>query len=123
MVDDLIDVVYFKKHFHRCLFPYRIEQSSIQLPVNGCKFNRIQLFQWIVRLNRVFSRTSTVFKNLVATSPLDQQRTAVNSPASLQDNYEAMTPTPSNINQTMVTTAQFNGILFSLFIEFFSISL
>lgn len=33
---------------------------------------------------------------LVAASPADQQRTAVNSPASVQENYEAMTPTQNS---------------------------
>ena len=39
---------------------------------------------------------------IVATSPADQQRTAVNSPASVQDNYEAMTPTQATMNQHQV---------------------
>mgnify|MGYP002378239119 FL=1 len=41
----------------------------------------------------------------VATSPIDQQRTAVNSPASVQDNCEAMTPTQHSLNQQISTTA------------------
>lgn len=45
-----------------------------------------------------------------ATSPNDQQRTAVNSPASVQDNYEAMTPTPMTINQPVIPVNQFNGV-------------
>ena len=45
----------------------------------------------------------------VATSPIDQQRTAVNSPASTQENYEAMTPTPATINQQTVAANHFNG--------------
>ncbi|CAF1392208.1 unnamed protein product [Adineta steineri] len=51
-----------------------------------------------------------------ATSPADQQRTAVNSPASVQDNYEAMTPTQASINQQQqqqqqqVAATNFNGI-------------
>ncbi|CAF3737697.1 unnamed protein product, partial [Rotaria sordida] len=45
-----------------------------------------------------------------ATSPTDQQRTAVNSPASVQDNYEAMTPTQTSINQQQVATTNFNSI-------------
>lgn len=47
---------------------------------------------------------------LVATSPADQQRTAVNSPASIQDNYEAMTPTQATMNQQQqVATNNFTG--------------
>lgn len=50
-----------------------------------------------------------IFFVLVATSPIDQQRTAVNSPASMQDNYEAMTPTQASMNQQQVATPNFNG--------------
>jgi hypothetical protein len=46
---------------------------------------------------------------LVATSPADQQRTAVNSPASVQDNYEAMTPTQATVNQQQVATTNFSS--------------
>jgi hypothetical protein len=31
-------------------------------------------------------------------TPIDEQRTAVNSPATAQENFEAMTPTPTTIN-------------------------
>jgi hypothetical protein len=44
---------------------------------------------------------------LVATSPADQQRTAVNSPASVQENYEAMTPTQASVNQQQIATTNF----------------
>jgi hypothetical protein len=50
-----------------------------------------------------------LFSPLVATSPADQQRTAVNSPASVQDNYEAMTPTQASMNQQQVAATNFNG--------------
>jgi hypothetical protein len=33
----------------------------------------------------------------------------VNSPASVQDNYEAMTPTQASINQQQVAATNFNG--------------
>jgi hypothetical protein len=46
---------------------------------------------------------------LVATSPADQQRTAVNSPASVQDNYEAMTPTQASVNKQQIATANLNS--------------
>jgi len=45
-----------------------------------------------------------------ATSPADQQRTAVNSPASVQDNYEAMTPTQTSVNQQQIAAANLNGV-------------
>lgn len=48
---------------------------------------------------------------LVATSPADQQRTAVNSPASMQDNYEAMTPTQASMNQQQLATNNLNGMI------------
>jgi hypothetical protein len=51
---------------------------------------------------------------VVATLPVDQQRTAVNSPASIQENYEAMTPTPANINQQSMAVAQLNGTIITI---------
>ena len=63
---------------------------------------------------------------LVATSPADQQRTAVNSPASVQDNYEAMTPTQTSMNQLQqqqIAVTNFNGKnkeKFALNIRFFN---
>ncbi len=34
----------------------------------------------------------------------------MNSPASVQDNYEAMTPTQASVNQQQVATTNFNGV-------------
>ena len=50
-----------------------------------------------------------IFVVVVATSPIDPQRTAVNSPASVQDNYEAMTPTQASMNQQQIATTNFNS--------------
>jgi len=42
----------------------------------------------------------------------------VNSPASIQDNYEAMTPTQTSVNQQQIAAANLNGnIKRSSFIE------
>lgn len=62
-------------------------------------------------LTFMFSLSRFVFQILVlvATSPNDQQRTAVNSPVSIQDGYEAMTPTQTTINQTIVPQNHFNS--------------
>jgi len=56
---------------------------------------------------------------LVATSPADQQRTAVNSPASVQENYEAMTPTQASVNQQQIATANLNSKINEFSFSFF----
>jgi hypothetical protein len=40
-------------------------------------------------------------------SPFDQQHTAVNSPSSVQENFEAMTPTPTTINNISTTAISY----------------
>ena len=79
------------------MFPSRIVRCSTQLRASECRLNRTPLFLWIVSLCQKYAHSHDLF--LVATSPADQQRTAVNSPASVQDTYEAMTPTPTTMNQ------------------------
>ena len=93
------------------MFRYLIVQYLIQQQVNECTFNQIQRFRWIVTNQRKTNRAckKRISSFLVATSPAEQQRTAVNSPASMQDNYEAMTPTQASINQQQIAATNFNG--------------
>ncbi|CAF0955681.1 unnamed protein product [Adineta ricciae] len=51
-----------------------------------------------------FQPDSTVAMDCLSPTS-DQPRTVVNSPASVQDNFEAMTPTPATVNNNVPTTA------------------
>ena len=51
-----------------------------------------------------FQPDSTVAMDCLSPTS-DQPRTVVNSPASVQDNFEAMTPTPATVNINVPTTA------------------
>lgn len=93
------------------MFPSRIARCSTQPRASECRLNRTRLFLWIVSIRQKYAHPHDLF--LVATSPADQQRTAVNSPASVQDTYEAMTPTPTTLNQQQqqaMAAANLNGM-------------
>ena len=94
-----------------------IGSSSVRLHRQRTNANSTGFHRSDGLYDREFESPTAPSRVLVATSPLDQLRTAVNSPASMQDNYEAMTPTPNNTHQSMATTAQFNGTV-SLLISF-----